>query len=164
MGVRIVVQGKIEKLDQAIEDCKDAIENGIADACFAAAYPRALADLMDIDDIERALPSAKINLALVKPPEQLTLEGWPEESIKRLGFHTPGELVLMLEGEAIYDEIVGTESSERIAESISEMLRVSERLPLRTQQAIEEGLSEVLGVSLEVEKKAELDEEDLEDG
>jgi len=165
MGVRIVVQGKIEKLELAIEDCKDAIENGIADACFAAAYPRDLANLEDIDDIEKAMPTAKINIALVKPPEQLTLDGWPEESIKRLGLHTPSELILLLEGEAIYDEIVGTESSERIAESISDMLRGAERLPLRTQQAIEKGLSKVLGVSLDVEKKAEQDEdeEDSED-
>ncbi len=164
MGVRIVVQGKIERLDQAIEDCKDAIENGIADACFAAAYPRDLADLSDIDDIEKAMPQARINIALVKPPGQLTLDGWPEDSIKRLGIHTPSEFILLLESEAIYDEIVGTESAERIAGNISEMLRGADRLPIRTQLAIEKGLSEILGVSLEIdEKKGKQDAEDSED-
>ncbi len=160
LGVRIVVQGKIERLDQAIEDCKDSIENGIADACFAAAYPRALANLMDIEDIEKALPESKINIALVKPPGQLTLEGWPEDSIKRLGLHTPSELIPLLKSEAIYDEIVGVESAERIAEAISEVLRGADRLPRPTQQAIKEGLSEVLGVSLEVDTKKEEGEED----
>lgn len=48
MGVRIVVQGKVGNLDLAIEDCKDSIENGIADVCFAAAYPRELAKSLEL--------------------------------------------------------------------------------------------------------------------
>lgn len=148
-GVRIIVQGKIGNLEAAIEDCKDVIEDGLADACFAASYPNDLVDINDVKEVKKVLESSKLDVALVKPPEQLTLEGWPEESIWRPGKLTPLELMELLRGASIYDEIVGVESAENVAIRVSQILDLEKELPSATRSAIHKQLANTLGVALE---------------
>jgi len=163
LGVRIVVQGKIEDLDEAIEDCKNSIDQGLADICFAAAYPKYLTEIEDIVEIRKELETrAKMEIALVKPPTQLTLAGWPTESVKTFGALTASELLTMLQGGTIYDEIVGEETAERIATQVEQALDAVRQLPRPSIESIQDRLTELLGITLkgESKKKDESAEED----
>jgi hypothetical protein len=121
-GIAIVVQGKIGNLTKAIEDCKEIINQGLADICFAVAYPKKLAEIEDILEVKRSLETdTKLEVALVKPPTQLTLTEWPLDSIKDLGLLTASELLAMFQGETIYDEIVGEELAEQVATGLNEL-------------------------------------------
>ncbi len=148
-GVTIVVQGKIENIDRAVVDCKDAIDNDLADLCFAVSYPRQLAALEDITEVRSVLEGTKLEIAIVKPPQQLTLEGWPQNAVRSLGALTPLELLELLQGESIYDEIVGVESAESIAQQVSQALDVLAQLPAPTIRSIHSRVSEILGVTLQ---------------
>ena len=68
-----------------------------------------LSSLEDIREVKRALENAKLEVAIVKPPRQLTLTGLPQESLKRFDKLTPAKLLKLLESGALYDEIVGEE-------------------------------------------------------
>jgi hypothetical protein len=159
-GVRIVVQGKIGNLDAAIEDCKDIIENGLADACFAASYPDRFREIEDIRELTRELENSKLEVAIVRPPEQLTIEGWPDESISRLGGLTPLQLMEVMNGATIYDEIVRVEAAQRIAALVSNALDRVRQLPQSTLREIHSQLAESLGVSLQSRAAREESEED----
>jgi len=162
LGIRIIVEGKIENLQQAIRDCKNRIEEGLADICFAIAYPKNLTELREIMKVKEQLEGSVLEVALVKPPTQMTLEGWPEDSVKHLGRIKTSGLLEILESESVYDEIVGTESAERIAFQISDALQSTKRLPRQTLRAIHKRLTEVLRVVLDVrvsERGSEYEEE-----
>lgn len=158
-GVRIVVQGKIDDLDAAIEDCKATITEGLADACFAASYPADLAAERDILAIRKKLESAQIDLALVTPPVQLTLTGWPEESIRRLGKLQPAGIVSLVSGESVYDEIVGTDLAEKLAESIGSVLNEASSLPPKVQESIAVKLADALAIKFEAKESGDDDPE-----
>lgn len=157
-GVRIVVQGKVDNLSEAIEDCKQSITDGIADACFAASYPSDLANLQDIAAVRRRLETAEIDIALVKQPTQLTLDGWPADSIRPLGKQRAAELVTLLNGDAIYDEIVGSDAAEHLAENIGNILAGAETFPPTVQRTIASRLADVLAIRFEL-KPGEDDDE-----
>ena len=109
-GVRVIVQGKIGNLEKAIEDCIDVLEKDLADISFAASYPRTLAELGDAAAVRDELERSSLEIAPVTPPKQLALQGWPVDSVRRLGSVTPEQLMEMLQSEALYDEIIGTEA------------------------------------------------------
>jgi anthranilate phosphoribosyltransferase len=159
-GVRIIVQGKIDNLSEAIEDCKQTITDGLADACFAASYPASLAAARDILAIRRMLETTEIDLALVKPPTQLTLYGWPEDAVRKLGAMTPAQLLPLLGGEEIYDEIVGTDLAEKLAENIGNILDGAGSFPSAVQETIAAKLAAVLSIRFE---PTEAEAEDAED-
>jgi hypothetical protein len=148
-GVRIVVQGKVDNLAEAIEDCKQSITDGVAEACFAASYPADLAKVEDIREVRKKLETAEIDIALVKQPTQLTLEGWPADSIVSLGKQRAAELVTLLNGDAIYDEIVGSDAAERLAENIGEILNAAEQFPPNIQRTIATRLADALSIRFE---------------
>jgi hypothetical protein len=86
------------------------------------AYPKKLAEIEDILEVRRGLETdTKLEVALVKPPTQLTLTEWPLDSIKDLGLLTASELLAMFQGETIYDEIVGEELAEQVATGLNEL-------------------------------------------
>lgn len=152
LGVRIVVQGKIEHLDEAVEDCKNSIDQGLADICFAAAYPKYLTEIDDIIEIRKELETkAKMEIALVKPPTQLTLVGWPSDSVRKFGALTASELLNMLQGGDIYDEIVGEETAERVATQVEQALDTVKQLPKPSIESIQNRLTELLGIALKEE-------------
>lgn len=144
LGVRVIIEGKIGDLNQAIKDCQKRIDDGLADICFAVSYPESLGNIEDIIEVRDAIPTARLEIALVKPPTQLTLEGWPDESIKRLGTMQSYQLLEMLGSQSIYDEIVGTESAERIAEIIETVLKSVRRMPKPSLISMDKRLSKVL--------------------
>ncbi len=96
LGVRVLVEGKIESLEHAIQDCRKRIDNGLADVCFAVSYNQELAEIEDILQIREAMKTTRVEVALVKPPVQLTLVGWPDEAILRLGTLEPSQLLEIL--------------------------------------------------------------------
>ena len=147
LGVRILVEGKIENLQQAIQDCKKRIDDGLADVCFAVSYNQQLAEIEDILEIREAMKTTKVEVALIKPPTQLTLEGWPDEAILTLGTLEPSQLLEILASQSIYDEIVGSESAERIANIIGTILQSIERLPKDSLKSTHLRLSEILQVA-----------------
>ncbi len=157
-GVRIIVQGKIDGIDAAIEDCKQSIAEGLADVCIAASYPPGLAETQDIRSTASALESSDVELAIVKPPDQLTLEGWPEEAIHKLGKVSVSGIPSLLAGESIYDEVVGTDTAERIAANIGTILDGASRLPPPVQDTIARKLASLL--SIEYDSKEEDGEEE----
>ncbi len=100
---------------------------------------------------------SKLEIALVKPPVQLALEGWPTDSIKKLGTLTVPELLEMLQAGTIYDEIVGEETAERIATQVEETLNMIKQLPKASTESIQNRLSEILKVTME--ERREKDEQ-----
>lgn len=147
LGVRVLIEGKIESLPQAINDCKKRIDQGLADVCFAVSYAQELAETEDILDIREAMGKTKVDVALVKPPTQLTLVGWPDESVLRLGTIEPSQILEILASQSIYDEIVGSESAERIADVIGGILQSIERMPEGSLKSTHRRLSEILQVA-----------------
>lgn len=158
-GVRIIVQGKIDDLDSAIADCKQSIIEGLADACIAVSYPRDLAAELDIKDIRAALEEADLDIALVKPPVQLTLDGWPEDAIRRWGKLKPAGIVGLLNGDALYDEVVGSDLAERLATNIGDILAGAEALPAVIQRRIASRLAEALAIRFEGDTEESAEEE-----
>jgi hypothetical protein len=150
-GIAIVVQGKIGNLTKAIEDCKEIINQGLADICFAVAYPKKLAEIEDILEVKRSLETdTKLEVALVKPPTQLTLTEWPLDSLKDLGLLTASELLAMFQGETIYDEIVGEELAEQVATGIERALDTINQVRRLLGKTGNE-IAEILGISLKAE-------------
>jgi hypothetical protein len=147
LGVRVLVEGKIENFQHAIQDCKKRIDNGLADVCFAVSYNHKLAKMEDILQIREAMKTTQVEVALVKPPIQLTLTGWPDEAILTLGKIRPSQLLEILASQSIYDEIVGSESAERIANVISGILQLIERMPDNTLKSTNNRLSKILQVA-----------------
>lgn len=147
LGVRVLVEGKIENFQYAIQDCKKRIDNGLADVCFAVSYNHKLAEMEDILQIREAMKTTQVEVALVKPPIQLTLTGWPDEAILTLGEIRPSQLLEILASQSIYDEIVGSESAERIANVISGILQLIERMPDNTLKSTHNRLSKILQVA-----------------
>ena len=147
LGVRILVEGKIENFQHAIQDCKKRIDMGLADVCFAVSYSRKLAEIEDILQIREAMQVTKVEVALVKPPTQLTLTGWPDEAILTLGEIRPTQLLEILASQSIYDENVGSESAERIANVISGILQLIERMPENSLKSTHNRLSKILQVA-----------------
>jgi len=147
LGVRVLVEGKIGSLQHAIQDCKKRIDNGLADVCFAVSYSQEFAEIEDILQIREAMRTTKVEVALVKPPTQLTLAGWPDEAILRLGTIEPSQLLEILASQSIYDEIVGSESAERIADIIGTILQSIERMPRDSLKSTHLRLSKILQVA-----------------
>ncbi|MEM2292194.1 MAG: hypothetical protein QXJ09_07825 [Candidatus Caldarchaeum sp.] len=153
LGVTIVVQGKIGNLDRAIEDAKETINQGLADICFAAAYPRELTEVSDIAELKKTLETAtKLEIAIVKPPTQFSIEGCPSNSIRKLGAVTVSELLTLFQGGIIYDEIVGQETAELIADKVGRSLDIVKGLSKESAESIRSRMNSLSGIVLEAEK------------
>jgi hypothetical protein len=158
LGVRILVEGKIGNLKQAINDCKKRIDDGLADVCFAVSYDKKLAGIEDVSDIREEIEATEIELCLVKPPTQLTLEGWPDEAILKLGTIKPSQLLEILGSQSIYDEIVGTESAERIADTVGGILEAVKQLPKESLKSAHDRLDRILQIASGMEGSEDVQE------
>jgi len=151
LGVTIVVQGKIGNLAKAIDDCKEILNQGLADICFATAYPKELAGIKDWMEVKEALRTSKLEVALVKPATQESMY-----TIKEFGSLTVSELLDMFQGGTIYDEIVGEEITEQIADSVDRILSDVRDLPENLLQSIQNRVANLLGFTLKPNEKATL--------
>lgn len=165
-GLRIVIQGKIDDLDEACKDCKTTIEEGLCDLCFGVSYPKQLSLVQDIRTLEKDLETSALKISLVKPPNQLTLSGWPANTRTDLGEHTPMEFVKLLEQGTLYDQMLGDDIAEGVSQNISDILDRVRELQPEVKRSIENGLSSVLSVELKEknqkvnEIESEVDESD----
>lgn len=147
-GLRIVIQGKIENLDDACNDCKTTIEEGLCDLCFGVSYPKKLSQVQDIRDLGKDLETSVLKISLVKPPNQLTLSGWPANTRTDLGEYTPKEFVKLLEQGTLYDQMLGDDIAEGVSQNISDILDRVRELQTDVKLSIEERLSKVLSVEI----------------
>jgi len=122
---------------------------------FAASYPKTWPNSRTFARYGNRLETAEIDIALVKQPTQLTLEGWPTDSIRPLGKQRAAELVTLLNGDAIYDEIVGSDARSTWPANIGTILAGAESFPAPVQRTIASRLASVLAIRFEPKKGEE---------
>jgi len=157
-GVRICVEAKMGylRLRAAEEQCKRRLEEGFADVCLAVAYSDELRNASSIQEVKELLLKSKLRVAILTPAGRRF----------DLGDIMLNDLILVLDKHRIYQEVVGKEVVEEVAEELKGALDMVGGLPagvLKSMAQLIEATFEIHGGG-SVEEEEEEEEEEGEEG
>jgi len=113
-GLKVIIEAKIEhkKHRNVVEKCKERLDEGLADICFAVTYGEEVRGLKTIDELESILRRLKVRVTIILAsgetygPEDITVD----------------ELVTYMEKHRVYDHLVEKELIEEIAKRLKKAL------------------------------------------
>jgi len=149
-GVKVCIEAKIgyDNIEEAVRKCKERLEDGLADLCFAVAYSDEVRSATSILDVRRILLSSKLRVKV------LPLSGNPID----LGMISLGELTVILDKHNIYDEVVAKDIVEEVASELRKKLDIVSQLDSKVIEKIAkliEDMFKIHGVEGEEEEEGE---------
>ncbi|MEM1703356.1 MAG: hypothetical protein QXQ31_04810 [Zestosphaera sp.] len=122
MGLKVVVEAKkgLREIGGAREKCRERVEEGLADICFALAYHDEVEKARTIKEAEEKVRSLMHRVEVLTPTK--TYE---------LGEMRLDELAILMNKRMVYEEVVSKEIVEEIAKELKMELDKVEELPLQ---------------------------------
>lgn len=113
-GLKVVIEAKLgdAKIDEAINQCKERLDEGLADVCIAVAYSEKVRDAPNTEKLRHMLSESSLRV-VVLPPDKSEID---------LGKVTLETLIDSLNKHSIYDRVISRELIEELAKEIGQCL------------------------------------------